>query len=102
MEQDREAAGEYPDRWTLIRDVVVLQAKPVWPRVLSNRLRRPHRAQATDAAPAEFLPWLAGWVALGLRDDWREKDKRQIMRDIVSNAKKIPAAVATAETRSTA
>ena len=27
MEQDREAAGEYPDRWTLIRDVVVLQAK---------------------------------------------------------------------------
>ena len=27
MEQNREAAGDYPDRWTLIRDLVVLQAK---------------------------------------------------------------------------
>jgi hypothetical protein len=27
MEEIREAAGDYPDRWTLIRDVVVLQAK---------------------------------------------------------------------------
>ena len=29
MEENREAAGDYPDRWTLIRDVVVLQAKLV-------------------------------------------------------------------------
>ena len=29
MEDPREAAGDYPDRWTLIRDVVVLQAKLV-------------------------------------------------------------------------
>ena len=27
MEENREGAGGYPDRWTLIRDVVVLQAK---------------------------------------------------------------------------
>ena len=29
MEETSEAAGHYPDRWTLIRDVVVLQAKLV-------------------------------------------------------------------------
>ena len=29
MEENREGAGGYPDRWTLIRDVVVLQAKLV-------------------------------------------------------------------------
>jgi hypothetical protein len=29
MEQNREPAGDFPDRWTLIRDVVMLQAKLV-------------------------------------------------------------------------
>ncbi|MEA5567768.1 phage tail protein [Anabaena sp. UHCC 0399] len=33
--------------------------------------------------PAEFLPWLAGWVALSLRDDWAEETKRQFIREIV-------------------
>ncbi|BAZ00627.1 phage tail protein [Tolypothrix tenuis PCC 7101] len=33
--------------------------------------------------PTEFLPWLAGWVALSLRDDWDEKTKRQFISQIV-------------------
>lgn len=33
--------------------------------------------------PSEFLPWLAGWVALSLRDDWGEETKRQFIREIV-------------------
>jgi phage tail-like protein len=33
--------------------------------------------------PAEFLPWLAGWVALSLREDWEEETKRNFLREIV-------------------
>lgn len=30
-------------------------------------------------APQEFLEWLAGWVALTLREDWREEERRRIL-----------------------
>ena len=32
----------------------------------------------------EFLHWLAGWVALALREDWGEQTQRDLIRDIVS------------------
>ena len=31
----------------------------------------------------DFLPWLAGWVALGLRADWTERQKRDFLANIV-------------------
>lgn len=37
----------------------------------------------TTRAPAEFLPWLAGWVALSLREDWEEEEKRRFISRIV-------------------
>ncbi|WP_072622698.1 phage tail protein [Spirulina major] len=33
--------------------------------------------------PAEFLPWLAGWIALSLREDWDEAVKRQFISQMV-------------------
>ncbi len=33
--------------------------------------------------PEEFLPWLAGWVALSLRDDWAVDVKRAFIQQIV-------------------
>lgn len=33
--------------------------------------------------PEEFLPWLAGWVALSLRDDWDVEVKRAFILEIV-------------------
>ncbi|MBD2438752.1 phage tail protein I [Nostoc sp. FACHB-110] len=33
--------------------------------------------------PEEFLPWLASWVALSLRDDWPEQVKREFIQQIV-------------------
>ena len=34
-------------------------------------------------APPDFLPWLAGWVALRLRADWDEATVRGFLREVV-------------------
>lgn len=36
-----------------------------------------------ERAPAEFLEWLSGWVALTLREDWTDGEKRRILSEIV-------------------
>lgn len=36
------------------------------------------------ATPREFLDWLAGWVALGLRADWSDDQQRSFLANIVS------------------
>ncbi|RDE52146.1 MAG: phage tail protein I [Candidatus Accumulibacter meliphilus] len=36
-----------------------------------------------SATPREFLDWLASWVALGLRADWREDQQRDFLASIV-------------------
>ena len=33
--------------------------------------------------PKEFLPWLADWVALSLRNDWKVEVKREFIQQIV-------------------
>ena len=33
--------------------------------------------------PEEFLPWLANWVALSLRNDWKVEVKREFIQQIV-------------------
>ena len=35
-------------------------------------------------APQEFLPWLASWVALSLREDWDVEEQRRLLSRIVS------------------
>ena len=39
-------------------------------------------------APAEFLEWLSGWVALTLRKDWKEEERRRILAKIVPSYRK--------------
>jgi phage tail-like protein len=39
-------------------------------------------------APAGFLEWLAGWVALTLREDWTEEERRRILAEIVPSYKR--------------
>lgn len=36
-----------------------------------------------ERAPPEFLPWLAGWVALTLREDWDERRQRDLIAQAV-------------------
>lgn len=40
-------------------------------------------SQAEHRAPTEFLPWLANWVALSLRQDWTEDERRRFISQIV-------------------
>ena len=44
---------------------------------------RPLDPNPARQAPAEFLPWLAGWVSLTLRDDWDDDTRRRFVRGIV-------------------
>ena len=46
----------------------------------SSRAPDPEKIIDYDQAPSEFLAWLAGWVALSLRDDWSDQHKRQLHR----------------------
>lgn len=43
-----------------------------------------HRSFDPDETPAEFLDWLAGWVALSLREDLGVERRRDFVRDAVS------------------
>ena len=36
-----------------------------------------------DLTPDEFLPWLANWVGLSLREDWSTNTKRRFIKEIV-------------------
>ena len=35
-------------------------------------------------APADFLPWLAGWVSFSLREDWDEATRRRFISEMAS------------------
>lgn len=37
-----------------------------------------------EKAPSDFVSWLAGWMALMLRDDWEEEKKRRLLSRILS------------------
>jgi len=41
-------------------------------------------ADSDARAPDEFLPWLASWVALSLREDWAPEEQRRFVSRIVS------------------
>ncbi len=50
----------------------------------THRYLTPGPAAAdAERAPAEFLEWLSGWVALTLRDDWNDDERRRILAEIV-------------------
>jgi phage tail-like protein len=49
---------------------------------------RLHEFFDPEKTPREFLGWLAGWMALALRDDWDEPSKRRLMQRIIPLYKK--------------
>lgn len=45
---------------------------------------RLHEFFDPETTPKEFLSWLAGWMALALRDDWEEVKKRRLISRILA------------------
>ncbi|BDI34264.1 hypothetical protein CCAX7_63150 [Capsulimonas corticalis] len=50
---------------------------------LQNLLNRRERLFDLQQTPADFLPWLAGWVSLALDENWPELKRRRLIREAV-------------------
>ena len=48
----------------------------------NGELRR-NQINTIGEPKADFLPWLASWVALTLRDDWDVEEKRRFIRGVI-------------------
>jgi phage tail-like protein len=77
-------------RFLMAFETLLSQAPPAMPPAVEQvidqgyRFYRPYDPDdPTRQTPAEFLPWLAGWVSLSLREDWDDATRRQFLREIV-------------------
>ena len=51
---------------------------------MQDTLNNLHLLLSADTAPAEFLPWLAGWVSLALDENWPELRRRRLIKEAVA------------------
>lgn len=61
----------------------IIQAESGSEYGLETIISQIHTYLDPQQTPAEFLPWLAGWIALSLREDWDEAVKRQFISQMV-------------------
>lgn len=50
---------------------------------MQERIAQLYRRFDSNTTPADFLPWLATWVALVLDENWPELKRRQLIREAV-------------------
>ena len=65
-----------------IEDGVIIRGNQV--KGIEQIIDRIYQFFDPELTPSEFLKWLAGWMALILRDDWEEVKKRRLMSRIMS------------------
>lgn len=77
-------------RFLLAFETILSQSPPDHPAALEAAIARSHiylkplvSGEGDVRTPQAFLPWLAGWVALTLRDDWDEETQRKFIREVV-------------------
>ncbi|MFB2772429.1 phage tail protein [Pelatocladus sp. BLCC-F211] len=61
----------------------IITAKTQNPPGIEEILDNIHTYFNPQKTPEDFLPWLAGWVALNLRDDWQLEVKKAFIQQIV-------------------
>lgn len=78
-------------KFLLAFETILSQAPPDHPAALETLIAQSHiylkplvSGGDNGRAPQSFLPWLAGWVALTLREDWDEEVQRKFIREVVT------------------
>jgi phage tail-like protein len=90
LQEDREGnKPHFLGRFLLAFEKVLLGIKgdTSEPRGLEEVIARIYRyfepgadiEDSNERAPQDFLPWLAGWLALTLREDWDERRRRDLI-----------------------
>ena len=77
------AADPFAGRFLLAFEALLTGSPEVEQPGLEDQISSLSRLFDPMTAPGEFLPWLAGWVALSLRADWDEGTQRGFLREIV-------------------
>ncbi|MEG4069224.1 phage tail protein I [Microcoleus sp. Pol11C2] len=78
--QEDPFLGQFLLAFEAILSGVSVESTPIG---FEKTLAEIHTKFSASTTPEEFLPWLAGWVALSLRDDWDEQVKRDFIQRIV-------------------
>lgn len=92
LQEDRDgAAPNFLGRFLLGFEKLLLGLGDPAEPGLEETIARIHRhfepgatLAADERAPREFLSWLAGWVALTLREDWDELRQRELIAKAAS------------------
>ena len=64
--------------------VTIVTPETTSPPGLESILDNIHLYFNPQETPSEFLPWLAGWVGLSLKDEWDVRVKREFIRQVIS------------------
>lgn len=69
---------------TEAQPATIVTAENPHPPGLESIIDNIHLYFNPQETPDDFLPWLAGWVGLSLRDDWDVRVKREFIRQVLS------------------
>lgn len=69
---------------TEAQPATIVTAENSHPPGLESIIDNIHLYFNPQETPDDFLPWLAGWVGLSLRDDWDVRVKREFIRQVLS------------------
>lgn len=66
-----EDNGDFLKKFLFIQQHIFFQTE--------EKLENQHRFFDPRQTPAQFLPWLASWLALSLQEGWKEERRREIL-----------------------
>ncbi|MGI0484840.1 phage tail protein [Pantanalinema rosaneae CENA516] len=78
-----EDPGNFLGKFLLVFEDVLLGRQDTSPPGLEQTIASIFTLLDPESTREEFLPWLAGWVALTLRSDWDIDRKRRLIANVI-------------------